>query len=509
MKLQDVDRSFCEVRARQGASRSRLTDLVRSALGQTALSDALQHALKVLQTPTSVVAVTGQQVGLFGGPMYTTYKIRSVAQAAVQITEQTGVPCVPVFWIEDNDHDAGEAMTAHLLKATHDIVTIKPWDGSAPRQRVSSRIIDPLMQESIHASLTNLQGRYADATAARMQGVYADGVAWSEAFLAALAPYLSRWGVLPIRASQIIDAGLHGPVLQHLLALNSSIVERIRTTSEAIVENGEHVQAVVPDIPWMYTTSEGRQRIEQADHGVRIADTLWSSDELLEHSRRNPERFTPTVLTRPMVQDAILPTVVSVLGAAELAYHRQLPDAYDCAGLAMPALQQRSGMTLITAKTQRNIIKSGHDIGWFQRPWQQIEHNIASELTNDLMPEIEVQRLFIDSALKPYRDAAEHIDPTLIATVNAQKAGMETSLEVLEGKLRSAAKKKNSVTLDRAHAVHAHVFPSDNLQERVYPLAMWESMLGIDELASLCDTIAANELGTHIMTQATHNEPNN
>jgi hypothetical protein len=86
---------------------------------------------------------------------------------------------------------------------------------------------------------------------------------------------------------------------------------------------------------------------------------------------------------------------------------------------------------------------------------------------------------------------------------------METSLEVLEGKLRSAAKRKNSVTLDRAHAVHAHVFPSDNLQERVYPLAMWESMLGIDELASLCDTIAANELGTHIITQATHNEPNN
>lgn len=507
MKLQDIDRSFCEVRSRQGASRSRLTDLVHSALGQAEPSDAQQRALEVLKNPASVVAITGQQVGLFGGPMYTAYKIRSTAHAAAMITAQTGAACVPMFWIEDNDHDAGEAMTAHLLQSSHDIVTLKPWDGSDPRQRVSSRTIDHATQDSIHGALHTLQGRYADATMQRMQDIYASGASWSEAFLAVLAPYLSRWGVLPIRASQIVDAGLHGPVLQHLLTLNSTIVASMRSTSDAIVERGGHIQASIPDIPWMYTTSSGRQRIEKTDNGVRFGDEQLSHDELCERAKRTPELFTPTVLTRPMVQDAVLPTVVSILGAAELSYHHQLPDAYSCAGLVMPALQQRSGMTLITAKTHRNITKSGHDLSWFQRPWQQIEHDITSELTDDLMPEKNVQRQFIDSALRPYLEAAERIDATLIATVHAQRAGMEASLDTLEGKLRSAAKKKNAVTLERAHAVHAHVFPSDVLQERWYPLAMWESMFGIDELASLCDAIAEHDLGTHIITQASHNEP--
>ncbi len=508
MKLQDIDRSFCEVRSRQGASRSRLTDLVRSALGQLELSDKQQRALETLGNPASVAAIAGQQVGLFGGPMYTAYKIRSTAQAAAMITAQTGVACVPLFWVEDNDHDADEAMTAHLLQGSHDIITLKPWDGSHPRQRVCSRTIDHAMQDSIQGALNTLQGRYADATLQRMRDIYSSGASWGDAFLAVLAPYLSRWGVLPIRASQIVDAGLHGPVLQHLLTLNSSIVASMRSTSEAIVKHGGQVQASIPEVPWMVTTSNGRQRIEKTNDGVSIGNESLSYDELCERAKLTPELFTPTVLTRPMVQDAVLPTVVSILGAAELAYHHQLPDAYTCAGLLMPALQQRSGMTLITAKTQRNITKSGHDISWFQRPWQQIEHDIASELTDDLMPERDVQRQFIESALKPYLEAAEHIDTTLIATVNAQRAGMEASLEALEGKLRSAAKKKNAVTLERAHAVHANVFPSDSLQERFYPLAMWESMFGIDELASMCDAIAAYDLGTHITTQASHNEPN-
>lgn len=507
MKLQDIDRSFCEVRAQQGASRSRLTDLVRLALGKADCSDAQLRSLEILKNPASVVAITGQQVGLFGGPMYTAYKIRSAAQAAAMVTAQTGVLCVPLFWVEDNDHDAGEAMTAHLLQASHDIMTLNPWDGSDPRQRVCTRTINQATQDAIHGALHTLQGRHADGTMQRMRDTYVSGASWSEAFLDVLAPYLSRWGVLPIRASQIIDTGLHGPVLQHLLAMNSSVVASMRSTSNAIVERGGHVQASIPDIPWMYTTSNGRQRIEKTDDGVRIGDEVLSHDELCERARLTPEQFTPTVLTRPMVQDALLPTVVSVLGGAELAYHHQLPDTYSVAGLVMPALQLRSGMTLITQKTQRNVAKSGHAIGWFQRPWQLIEHDIASELTNDLLPKRDVQRQFLDAALKPYMEAAERIDPTLIATVNAQRAGMESSLEALEGKLRSAAKKKNAVTLERAHAVHAHVFPSDNLQERVYPLAMWESMFGIDELASMCDAIAMDDLGTHIIMQASSNEP--
>ena len=502
MKLQDVDSRFCETRSRQGASRSRLVDLIRQPLGSMQLSEPQESAVRTLLNPTSVVAVTGQQVGLFGGPMYTLYKIRSAVQAAQIVEHQTGVACVPIFWIEDNDHDAHEAMSARLLSAPYDVLDITPYDGTAPRQPVGDRVLSAVECATIQRSCEHLAGRHAEAARDRMQQAYRSGASWTAAFLEVLAPYLAQWGVLPLRSCLLTKAGLHGPILEHLLRINTDIVDSIRTATHDIQARGEQAQATVSDVPWMYTTSHGRQRIEVAGEHVRIAEQVLEFDELLQAAHKEPHLFTPTVLTRPMVQDAVLPTVVAVLGKAELAYHSQLPTAYACAGLTMPALQVRSGGTLLPSKTSRNIQKSGHDTPWFLRPWQDVERDIAVELTADVVPSSDHVRTHIDNVFAPYQTAAQLIDPTLVATVNAQRAGLAAAVETLEGKLRSAAKKKNVASVDRARAIHTMVYPLDTIQERIYPLAMWEAEFGVDTLIHMCDELARYDVGTHLPIQA-------
>ncbi|MFN4985555.1 MAG: bacillithiol biosynthesis cysteine-adding enzyme BshC [Ignavibacteria bacterium] len=502
MKLQDVDRAFCEKRSRQGASRTRLAELVSQSMHGLDLSNDQARSLELLRSHETVVAVTGQQAGLFGGPMYTLCKIQSAVIAAADVTERTGSACIPVFWLEDNDHDAHEAMHTHLLVNADDIVEVSPWDKSNPRMRVADRRIDTSLHDAITDSIDKLCGRTSETTAERLRHAYALGASWSDAFLAVLAPYLSAWGVLVVRSSRLTDAGLHGPILAHLLDNNDAVVDAILSATAAITRSGGSAQASVADIPWMYTTADGRQRIEKTPYGVSIAAQDYTLGELHEMAGKHPERFTPTVLTRPMIQDAVLPTVVSILGAAELAYHEQLVDAYPRAGILMPALQRRSGLTILTAKSARNIGKSGHAADWYQRPWQQIERDIAAELTTELVPSRDVQQSRIEELFAPYLNAAESIDPTLIATVKAQRSGAESSLDTLEAKLRSAAKKKNAAMLDRAHAIHASVFPLDTLQERIYPLAMWESEFGIAGMLQICGCISPHAIGTHITTQA-------
>lgn len=502
MKLQDVDTRFCESRSRQGASRSRLAQLIRQSLGHVQISAQQESAIQTLQNPTSVVAITGQQVGLFGGPMYTLYKIRSAVQAAQDIERRTGVPCVPIFWIEDNDHDAREAMSAKLLSAPCDVIDVAPYDGSEPRQRVGDRVLSAVECATIDRSCEHLVGRFADTTRERMKRTYTVGASWSASFVDVLAPYLAHWGVLPLRSSLLVTSGLHSSVLEHLLGINADLVQSMRTATAEITARGEHAQAAVLDIPWMYTTSAGRQRIEPAANGVRIADKDLSVDDLLHAARTEPHHFTPTVLTRPMLQDALLPTVVAVLGKAEQAYHSQLPQAYAAAGFTMPALQMRSGGTLLPSKTWRNISKSGHDTAWFLRPWQDVERDIAAELTNDIIPAGDDIRARINETFEPYQGAAQIIDPTLVATVNAQRANMISAIEALEGKLRSAAKKKHTAALDRAHAIQTSVYPLDTLQERVYPLAMWEAEFGVDGLLAMCDELAHHAIGAHIPIHA-------
>jgi len=90
--------------------------------------------------------------------------------------------------------------------------------------------------------------------------------------------------------------------------------------------------------------------------------------------------------------------------------------------------------------------------------------------------------------------------------VNAQRAGMHATLDMLESKLTSASKKKNAVVVDRAHAIHASVFPHDTKQERVYPLGMWEADFGIDGLIDACDQLGQHEIGATLLFHAPTHE---
>jgi hypothetical protein len=78
---------------------------------------------------------------------------------------------------------------------------------------------------------------------------------------------------------------------------------------------------------------------------------------------------------------------------------------------------------------------------------------------------------------------------------------MISAIEALEGKLRSAAKKKHTAALDRARAIQTSVYPLDTLQERVFPLAMWEAEFGVDGLLAMCDELAHHAIGAHIPIQ--------
>lgn len=491
MKLQGVNPEFCSVRAQQSIDRSHLVELLRTSHRHTPLSEPQQAALTALSDPNSVAVTTGQQVGLFGGPMYTLYKIRNAVTMAQNIGSSTGIPCVPVFWLEDNDHDAAEAASTYLRTESGEVQHVTLWDGSDPRRPVAERIVDSLMRERITSSAALLTGRFGAETQERMREVYQEGFTWTDAFMSVLAPYLQEWGVLTLRAQDVVKHQAHRTILVQSLQLNNELVEAIRTSTREYESRGKHAQATVSDVPWFLLTDAGRQRIEYNDGVYRAGTRTFSHHELVDHAEEHPEFFSPTVLTRPIMQDVVLPNVMSVLGAAELAYHQQLPRAYTLLGITMPVLQQRSGMTLLPPKSERNLAKVNRPIDWFKRPLEEIEHDAAVEFTSDVLPDSSERVHIIRELLAPYREAAATIDPTLLATVQAQQAGIMSSLETLETKLRSAAKKQHATTMERLRTLHTVIYPMNTLQERVYPLASWEAEFGINGLRTQIESLQA------------------
>ncbi|MBC8124583.1 MAG: bacillithiol biosynthesis cysteine-adding enzyme BshC [Candidatus Kapabacteria bacterium] len=481
---QIVDADFCATRARHGASRSRLVELVAASMSNLSLSDEQNAALAVLRSPLSVATVTGQQIGLFGGPMYTIYKIRTAVEEARRVQEQTGVETVALFWLEDNDHDAAEASSAHLLDADGAVVDIDTWDKTDDRKSVSARSVDAAMYERITTAAALITGQHADAVRERYSEAYSNGALWADAFLAILQPYLAPWGVLVVRGSKVIESGLHLPILLRDVEQPGQLGAVLAAGTKTIEELGFTPQANVGSQAFFGSDDTGRQKIVV-------------TDELLALAKEQPHRFTPGVLARPIVQDAILPTVVSVLGAAEIAYHAQLREAYEFCGVQMPMIVLRNGATLLDARTERLLSKDGHDVAWFMRTPDELERAIADVLTTNVIPAVELRNELLGALLAPYLTAAETIDQTLVATVRAQGAGVTSTLEALEGKLRSAAKRTQTLVVDRIRSIHALVSPRGVLQERVFPLAFWEARFGNTDLRIIVEHIARAPIGSH------------
>ncbi|MBU3699515.1 MAG: bacillithiol biosynthesis BshC [Candidatus Kapabacteria bacterium] len=477
---------FCRKRSWQGASRSRLRQLAEQSMAPMMASDRQLASLDLLGSPESVVVATGQQIGMMGGPMYTLYKIRSAVAECRLIKASLGVEAVPVFWMEDNDHDAAEASQVLLPGADGLPSTITTWDGADPRMPVSMRRVDSAMHASVADAAAMLRGRYAESTRTRVLDAWAPETSWGDAFLMMLAPYLQRWGVLVVRASHIIESGMHAPLVMREVE-ELAITKALQEGSQRCLDMGLSVQAKPADFGFFVIDASGRRRPDALEAG------------LAERARNAVAQFSPSVLTRPLVQDAILPTVGSVLGAAELAYHAQLCEAYAACGIEMPVPMLRHGATLLTPKIARLVAKADTVPANFLRSWSTIERELAMQLTQDMFPDAQAKDAEVDRLLAPYHEAAERTDVTLVPTVAAQRSGIRAALDALEGKIRSAIKKRNTATLDRARTIHSALMPNDTLQERVFSLATWESQIGVEALCTALDVFDAVGLGHHVL----------
>ncbi|MBP7094051.1 MAG: bacillithiol biosynthesis cysteine-adding enzyme BshC [Candidatus Kapabacteria bacterium] len=494
-----VDAEFCLQRSKHGASRSRLVDLATASMRGLELSSEQRSALDVLRNPTSVVVTTGQQIGLYGGPMYTLYKIRTAVEEARRLTASTAVPAATVFWLEDNDHDAAEAASTHLLAADGGVTDLNIWDGSDERRSVSARVITGQMADMVEAGAATFTGHFADVTRQRMLDAYAVGRSWSDAFLAVLQPYLAPWGVIVVRGSDVIASGLHLPILMRETEAPGSLSAATTAGTQVLLERGFTAQATTGSMLFFGSDSNGRQRCSIEGDTVTMGSEKFTTLAFAKLVQEHPERFTPNVLARPVVQDAVLPTVISVLGSAEIAYQAQLRELYELCGVPMPYLVLRNGATLLDARTERLLAKDGHPLSWFMRSSEDVERATADLLTSDVLPNTEERNATLETLLAPYLTAAQSIDQTLIATVRAQGAGITATLEALEGKLRAAAKRAGAQTMDRIKAIHSIVMPRGTLQERNFPLGFWESRFGTAELRIIAEAIASQPIGTHVV----------
>jgi bacillithiol synthase len=432
----------------------------------------------------AAAAVTGQQVGLFGGPVFSLYK----ALSAVKLADEAGkggVDTVPVFWLATQDHD--------LAEINH--VSMPGEDGSWLKVAVSTQApkdvpvgmvrFGPEIEEVLNRAAT----AFGDSPAlTALRESYRPGESFGSAFARLYTRLFPDWGVILLDASDPELNALAEPLYR-------GAVERAAELDEALVERGKaldragyHQQVKInPSSTLLFVLQNGvRIPVQRSTDGsttLFVAGTeKWSEPELLSRIRDTPGDFSPNVLLRPVVQDHLLPTLVYTGGAAEVAYFAQAGTVYEkLLGRATPIVPRFSA-TLIEPRLQSLLDRYRLALTDVFRGPEVVRQQLASQaLPHDLQAAFDSAAASIEKSLGPIRDALARLDKTLVDSAKGASEKMHHQLEQLRSRAARAELRQTEVLGRHAELLNTALFPDKALQERavagVYFLARYGDSL--------------------------------
>ncbi len=317
--------------------------------------------IRKLRDTSTVAIVTGQQIGLFGGPALAVHKALTVVSLARQLSED-GVQAIPVFWLASDDSDYDEIAAARLLSEDGELLTVlhsKPAEngnrmvGSIPITGVS-KLFDRLDAKVV-------RGDFRRVVLAGLRESYAEGRSLSQAFGAWMASLFKAQGLVLFDAfSAGVKQQLAG-AYEIAVRNRDQLVEALKQRSNELQQAGLTPQVQITNEETLLFLFDGKRRLKlsSVDGGYQANEEgarQIRPEELVALSRRNPESLGPNVLFRPILQDLLFPTVAYVAGPAETAYFAQI-SAIAPFWQVTPAVLPRVGITLVDAKAQRLFAK--------------------------------------------------------------------------------------------------------------------------------------------------------
>jgi bacillithiol biosynthesis cysteine-adding enzyme BshC len=420
------------------------------------------------------LVTTGQQPGLFGGPLYSVYKALTAIRLAEALEARLGRPVLPVFWVASEDHDWAEANHTSLVGTDNDLWTceLDPPDPSTtpsihriPVGADIEMIRDAFVQ---HLPATDFSDPFLELLA----GAAKAGMTLSSSFRSVMEGLLGRYGLFFTDAANPTVKAVSAPVLEDELR-RSSELESVLSGTAAELDRagyGQQVALLEGGVNLFLEGPAGRERLYRDGDRFRLrasGESLALSD-VLARAAADGKALSPNVLLRPVVESAVFPTLSYVAGPGETAYYAQLADYFDAFGIEMPVIHPRFGATAVESKIRKVLDKFGLDVGDLGRPF----HEISSDLARDEVPEsvrraLGALRGAIGKGVAELQAAVREVDPTLKGPVQHVRSQGFAALEDVERKIVHAVKRENEIALAQLQKAQLHLFPQGKPQERV------------------------------------------
>jgi bacillithiol synthase len=463
-----------EVLNNHEVDRGRLCDALASMNKRWGAGEETLNNIDLLRESDCLAVVSGQQAGLFTGPLYTIYKALSAVKLAGCLRTRN-TKSVPVFWIASEDHDFVEVAKAEFISrecqlAKVEVPTSLHNEGQAVGKVVLNQSIESVVNE-LFEQLPNSE--FAADMKQLAQKAWQPDRGYADSFASMMTALLGRYGLIFLDPLDPELKKLAAPLYARAARRAPEIAAAIEERSRKLEAAGYHAQvmATANSFPLFLQDAQGARhavsRIENGKYKARECNEEYTADELAELALQRPECFSPNVTLRAVVQDYLLPTVAYYGGAAEVAYFAQTAEAYRLLERPVTPILPRSSLTMVERHTGRVLEKYNLSLADFFDGLEPVIKRVVEEYldagTARLFRETEGN---VNQELDKLRNNLASVDPTLASALDTGRRKINYQLEGLRSRFHRAQMSRDEAAQRQLQRAFDQLYPQKDLQER-------------------------------------------
>lgn len=455
--------------------RDELAEVIRQYMQRWEITSQIDEHLRQLTEENSLVIIGGQQAGLMLGPLYTIHKAITILILAKQKKIELNRPVVPVFWIAGEDHDFLEINHIYLPRTDTSLMERLPLE-EEPEKRSSVSYL-PFPHQKVRAWLDEVfdrlpQTEFTDCLKQETLNCLECSSSYTDFFAALMHQLFAKHGLLMIDSADRGLRSLGSKALQTVIRQYEQIDRCVRQQIQRVEEQGFTAQVQVGEHPALLFIDESGERCLLEKRGTLFYTKdnryTYTEEELLNVAQQEPWRLSNNVITRPMMQEILFPTLGFVGGPGEIAYWALYRSYFEKVGLMLPIIYPRVSMTLIEKPIAKiiekrevplNIIFS--DLESFKRAWLEKQS------------EIHVEQLFtrvqqdITNVYRPLLQKIAHI-PGIDQLGEKNLNKIMEQVTFLEKKALAGLRSQHDAALRQFDKLEQALYPHQKLQERLH-----------------------------------------
>ena len=491
--------------ASQEFNRDAVADVLLEQNRNAGAGEATFANIERLRQNDSVVVITGQQAGLFTGPLYTVFKALTAIKLAHELHKK-GVNAIPVFWIAAEDHDFAEVNHTRLVNREGQLVTIT-YTACSPAEGkpVGAVTLKDGITENIDELIAALpESEFTPQLAADLRESYQPGTGFADAFGKMMMKLFGKFGVVLINPLDDRLKQIGGTIYSQAMQRAPEFAAALVKQSAALEAAGYHAQVYTSNesVP-LFMMDEGRRTAMMQRDGhfyLKGREKQFLRDELLDTVHRCPACFSPNVTLRPIVQDFLLPTAIYIGGPAEIAYFAQLRAGYKLLGRIEPLVLSRASFTLLERRHAKTLSKNGLQFSDLFAGLNEVMTKIGEQsLDKETAATFDETERVFEAQLEKLQAALQKVDASLAAALKGGRTNVLSNIHRLRATYVKNVSQRDEAVRHQIERAFAVLYPNKGLQEREINVSYFLARYGYELLDRIYDEVTLEETGHQVL----------